>query len=208
MSSGHGASWIVTYSDMITLLMACFIMIITFSSKEQEKFSRKRDSLLSFGESEGLAGPAQNGLDHDSVIWRVRPPQAHIGTTGSEMPPLHDDPGLEATPEILKGLEASTDNTLKDSYTLRLPLALLFESNGQLSSSAPPLLHAMSIHVRHLPYDLQIAVDDPANTAKAIMLGQYLFQHEMLHPGRLGVGLHQPPEPWNPSVWFSYARRP
>ncbi|HZU38297.1 MAG TPA: flagellar motor protein MotB [Gemmataceae bacterium] len=206
--SGHGAGWIVTYSDMITLLMACFIMIITFSSKESEKYGRNRDALLSFGSSKGMAGPAHDGLDHDSVIWRVRPPLAHIGTSGSEMPPLHDDPGLEASQEILKSLQKSSDKTLKDSYTLRIPQSLLFEPNGHLSSSAPALLHALALNVRHLPYDVQIEVGDPADTDKAVTLCEYLFQHEMLHPGRLGVGLHRPADSWDPAVWVSYASRP
>lgn len=206
--SGHGSSWIVTYSDMITLLMACFIMIITFSSKESEKFSRKRDSLLSMDGAEGLVERAKPGLDHDSVIWRVRPPLAHLGERGSEMPPLHDDPSLEATREVLRSLDVASDKTLKDSYTIRIPVAMLFEANGRLSPAAEPLLHSLAVRLRHLPYDLMVEVGDPADNAKAITVCGYLFRNEMLHPGRLGVGLHQPAEPWNPCVWFSCARRP
>src|SRR5262249_21869858 len=83
---GHGGGWIVTYSDMITLLMACFIMIITFSTKEKEGYSRKRDSLIGGGGGTGLAGPSGQGRDRDAVVWLMHPLLARLAETGSELP--------------------------------------------------------------------------------------------------------------------------
>ena len=60
---GHGASWIVTYSDMITLLMTLFIVIVTFGTKQQDKYSKKNDSVVGGKGGLGAAGPATQGAD-------------------------------------------------------------------------------------------------------------------------------------------------
>lgn len=47
---GHGSSerWLLTYSDMITLLLALFIMLYTMSSVDTEKFKALASSLSAF----------------------------------------------------------------------------------------------------------------------------------------------------------------
>src|SRR5690242_8089265 len=139
---GHSCKWIVTYSDMITLLMACFIMIITFSSKEKENFAKKQDSLIGGTGGVGVAGPLKQGADSD--LWRMRPPLARQTQVGSEMPPQYSDPAFQSTGELLRGLEGSALGTLADSYSLRIPLRLLFQKDTELSPSGRQLLHAVA----------------------------------------------------------------
>lgn len=209
MSSGHGcAAWIVTYSDMVTLLMACFIMVITFASKEPEKFSKKRDSVMGGEGGSGSAGEGKQTLDHDTIVWRERPRTARLGEGGSEMPSLHSDPMLETTEDILRRLELPTLGTLADSFTVRLPAALLFRSDGKLSESGLSLTHAIAQKVRQLPYDILVEVDDSQYASRAVTLCQRLMLQEQIYPGRLGVGVRQVAQPWNASVWLTYVRQP
>src|SRR5271170_2887306 len=117
-SGGGHAGLIVTYSDMITLLMACFIMIITFASKEPEKYGQKKDSLVGGEGGNGVIGTPSKSDNNDSVIWRERPGISRTGKGISEMPTLYSDPDMPTTTEILNALELPLVGKLKDSFDI------------------------------------------------------------------------------------------
>ena len=206
-SGGH-SSWIVTYSDMITLLMACFIMIITFASKEPEKYGQKKDSLVGGEGGNGVVGTAKKSDNNDSVIWREKPGISRTGKGISEMPSLYSDPEMPTTAEILRALDVPLVGKLKDSFDIRLPLAMLFGTDGKLSSSATELMHAFGRHLRMLPYNLQIQVDDPKRVSQAMDLAQFLMLKESVHPSRLAVGTRTTSESWKGSVWLTCTPQP
>ena len=204
---GHGGTWIGTYCDMITLLIACFIMIITFASKEKDKMSKHNGSIAEGPGGKGVAGQAHKGDERDSLFWRVPPPN-RVTTEGSEVAPLYGDVPLEQTADLLRRLEADRSRTLADSYQLQIPLRLLFTPRGDLSPRGTQLLQAIGRTLRPLPFDLHCQVDDARHLPRAIDLAFSFAQKEGVHPGRLGVGVCGSAEPWKESVWFTFARRP
>jgi chemotaxis protein MotB len=207
---GHGGSWLITYCDMITLLITFFICIVTFASRENgaHQHPRKRDSLLYGPGGSGIAGGKQSSMNHDSVIWRQLPVCALPERKGSEMPPLYSDPEMEATSTALTALEGPMFGTLADSYSMRTPLSLLFTDDGKLTPSGVELLGVVASSLRRLPYDIYLQVDDPKYLPRAVTAAQHLVNHEGLAPFRIGVGVRISPEPWNPSLWFLYSQRP
>ncbi len=189
---GHSCRWIVTYSDMITLLMACFIMIITFSSKEPEKYSKRRDSLAGGVGGSGSAGPEREALERDAVAWRIRPPKARLTDNGSEMPPLYSDPAEAVTAaEALHALESPAPGSLRNSYTLGMPIGLVFTPDGAVSPAGARLARALAHTVWPLPYDVHVRVDDRRDLPRAVRLVQYLVRQEGIFPGRLGAGVSE-----------------
>jgi len=42
---GHGAPWVVSFADLMSLLMAFFVMLLSFSTQEQEKLTQATGSL-------------------------------------------------------------------------------------------------------------------------------------------------------------------
>jgi hypothetical protein len=205
---GHGGSWIVTYSDMITLLMALFICIITFSSKEPEKYGKKRDSVLHGLGGDGSAGQTASGLDKDGYVWRQRPLSARLGLPGSEMPPTYSDPSQEATAEVLRSLEGPTLGRLGDRFALEASLDSLFESDKRLSPSGKLLLQALGRSLRSLPYEIYFEMSDARYVAQGVVMAQFVVENAAIHPSRLGVGIRAGGEPWRGSVAMVLARRP
>jgi len=65
-NSGDIPAWFMTYSDVITLLMTFFILLMTFSTTEPENFGRMQVVMFGGGNSSGVArqvGPrASEGL--------------------------------------------------------------------------------------------------------------------------------------------------
>jgi flagellar motor protein MotB len=96
-AGAHGGTWLVTYCDMITLLIAFFIAIITFASQESgnQKYPKMRDSILYGAGGSGVAGSPHQGTDHDAVVWRQFLMAAQ--PAGSKTPPLYTDPSLDKT---------------------------------------------------------------------------------------------------------------
>src|SRR5581483_5300148 len=204
---GHGGSWIITYCDMITLLIACFICIITFASSEKEKYNKKRDSLLFGAGGVGIAGGMAESMELDSMVARQRPLAARLGTQGSEVLPMHDNPGMDAAAEVIRQLEVPIPGTLQDSYSMQLPMRLLLGPDNKVTEVGTGILRSIADNVRHLPYDLYFQVEDPAALTKAVTLTAYLGQRESIPPGRLGIGLRTAANSSADSIWLFFARQ-
>src|SRR5262245_8187400 len=131
---GHGCGWIVTYSDMITLLMTMFIVIVTFGGKEG-KGGKKNDSVIGGKSGTGAAGPSTaKEVDKRAVLTRFAP----LGRTvlrGSENAPMYDDPNNDWSDSVLQALEGPEFGKMSDNYFLRLPLSFLFAAPDRLSPS-------------------------------------------------------------------------
>jgi chemotaxis protein MotB len=192
---GHGGTWLVTYCDMITLLIAFFICIMTFASQENGKEHHRKlhDSLL-YGEGgSGIAGPAHAGPDQDAVVWRQLLLTADLRHSGSRTPPLYSDPALGPTRQVLNLLEqAGNEAVLPEGYALRLPLSLLFGPDRKLTPSGSRLLGVIARNVRWLPYDLLLQVEDAGELSQALAAVGDLTRRHGLAASRVGVGIGAP----------------
>ncbi|MEZ6145736.1 MAG: flagellar motor protein MotB [Planctomycetaceae bacterium] len=69
-------AWFMTYSDVITLLMTFFILLLTFATNEPENFERMQVAMFGGGSATGLAGHNDEAIDRDSLLLRIRPKTA------------------------------------------------------------------------------------------------------------------------------------
>jgi chemotaxis protein MotB len=190
---GHGGRWIVTYSDMITLLMTLFIVIVTFGSREQDRGSKKLDSVVGGMGGTGAAGPTGQGIGRDSVMVRMSP----LGRTvysGSQTPPMYADPANEAAGAALKALKETPLGKLADNFAFHVPFDFMFDSTGKLSASGTTFLRTVASSVRQLPFEIQVRVGNKSRAMAAAKVVQYLFTGASLFPGRLGVAICPPGE--------------
>ena len=87
-SGSHGPAWVVSFADLMALLMAFFVMLLSFSIQDQEKLKQAAGSVQdAFGiiESEMLSAPddphalgeeaagaaAERILQLAVAVWRV-----------------------------------------------------------------------------------------------------------------------------------------
>jgi flagellar motor protein MotB len=206
----HGGSWLITYCDMITLLMACFIMIITFGSKEQDKYSPKKDSVLEGPGGTGWVGVAMRSMDRESIVWRQRPPLGRTSRQGSEQAPSYSQSADVLGAEVLKNL-ANTKKIgdLSDNYDLDMPVETLFNSQGRVSDSGKQLLHAIAGNIRDLPYDMFMEASHTNDLPRLIKINQYLAEQEQMFPGRLAIGFKPTRNQQRaPFISFLFLRQP
>ncbi len=202
---GHGASWIVTYSDMITLLMTLFIVIVTFGTKQQDRSSKKTNSLVGGKGGTGAAGHNSQGADRTAVMLRVTPlgrPVVH----GSEAPPMYSDLPLEPVESVVNALDQTPPGRLSDNYRLRVSATFLFAGEERLSDSGTHALESFAAAVRQLPYDIQIQVNTAGRLPQAARVMQYLFQIAGIHPGRIGIAVRPGRDDGDEAIWIVLVR--
>src|SRR5690554_3110819 len=114
-TSGQVPLWFVTYSDVITLLMTFFILLLTFATSEPEKFEQMQTTMYGSSGARGMLDKARESKDRDSLLVRQRPNSARIAVRGSEMPPIYSDPVLQSLSKGMKSLESEPQHTLTTS---------------------------------------------------------------------------------------------
>jgi len=202
-SGGEGAGmmrWLLTYADMITLLMAFFIMMYSMSVISLDKFERAASSLRSeFGPAPPSAGSGSGG----SGLLPYRAP-----TTGSFVPILDEDvklvedklhdyikqnqlQDLVYTKHEFRGLVISlvSDNLLfpVGEADLRPPALAILDRISELLRDIPNTImiegHTCSlpIHTPRYPSNWELSA------ARACAVVRYLIDRWNIDPVRLAA---------------------
>ena len=128
-------SWFMTYSDVITLLMTFFILLLTFATSEPERFEKIQRSVFGQSGAPGIVGPKVQGVEFDSWAQRVRPRAARIAMKGSEMPPTEQ---INAR-SLGDGLTAPNDDASKietmSSHAFTVKLDSIVDQQSQIHDS-------------------------------------------------------------------------
>ncbi len=180
----------MTYSDVITLLMTFFILLLTFATTEPERFEKSVSSTFSKGAATGTAGAKIDGTINDSWISRMRPPASRIAMRGAEMPPIEKAP---ASITFGAGLKSITDEEEKQneltSHAFEIPIVQVFDSEGELTSGGKLICKMLSNQLQELPFQAAIQFSDPKHSEKLSGMLSYLFDTEKTRPGQVAMSL-------------------
>jgi chemotaxis protein MotB len=99
-AGGHGNDerWLLTYADMITLLMALFIVMWSMSAVNTGKFNELKLSL-----KEAFSGKI---FPHSSAVLTGE--RSIMQPKGSQIEPISPDPPRQITPQITPSIPAAT----------------------------------------------------------------------------------------------------
>ena len=181
-------SWLMTFSDVITLLMTFFILLLTFATNEPEKFERIQVSMFGGGGATGMAAEAVGPLDQDALLLRKRQRSGRITQVGSEMPPIHSDAVYESLSKGIAGLEEHEIRNMSTQHGVVIPWSLFMDSDGEITAVGRQHLKMLAKHMRRQPIDADFLVTDSSQFARAQTMASYLFEAESIQPGRLGIG--------------------
>lgn len=182
-------AWFMTYSDVITLLMTFFILLLTFATNEPEMFERMQDSLFGGGGSTGLAGKMNEAVDNDSMLVRERPPSSRLTMEGSEMPPIHDDPASRGVDRGLAGLDNEEHKDPTISHQIDAPLALLVGADGEIYPRGIQLNQMLSRQLSKDPCHVKFIVSDRNEVSRVMAVSQSLVTEYGVRPGKIGISV-------------------
>jgi flagellar motor protein MotB len=183
-------AWFMTYSDVITLLMTFFILLLTFATTEPERFEKSTSATFAGGSATGRAGEKMKQLDKDSFAARMRPPASRIAVRGAEMPPITRAPADSTWGEGLRSLdeEEQKQNELT-SHQFDVPISSLFDSNNQLTTRGARICAQLSSQLQDLPFRASLQFEEKELAPKVAAMLEHLFYKEMTRPGQLSMTL-------------------
>ena len=192
--------WVMTYADMMSLLLTFFILIVSFSSLQQSKFKQAAQSLQ---EAFGI-------LEHqDSMIEFRNPVYPELRDESVDSAVFYEMQDIEQV--ILEsGLDQEIQVELQEEGVLfRIQAPFLFGSGlADLREEPRTILDELSVLFRKFPYLVRVeghtdslpinSVRFPSNwelsAARAVTVARY-FQGLGLPPERIaatGYGEYQP----------------
>ncbi|MEZ6062796.1 MAG: flagellar motor protein MotB [Planctomycetaceae bacterium] len=188
-SSGEIPAWFMTYSDVITLLMTFFILLLTFASSEPEEFAQFQVVAFGGGGGSGAIGEKDELLDKDAVVLRDRPANARRTTRGAETPPLQTDPAQVSLARGLKSLQETDDLADAERVRMETSLAILRDAGGNPTAQAIQQMRMLSIQMKHLPLNLQFCVGDRNDADFCVDLALSMIENYGVDPGRISVSV-------------------
>jgi chemotaxis protein MotB len=213
MSGGEGGTplWFVSFTDMISLLCTFFIMLMTFSTPETEKFNKASGSIRNAIRS------ASYGITTPGLGGRGQTRQGHSDTQGTttlpENDPIESPPkGLDLMLKKALGEEIETDK-LREGYRIRIAGDTPFDpGSAELSPACRKSLEAIAKATASLPHPIRIeGHTDSASDAsaryptawqlsaeRAAAAARYLARAGPIAPQRISIAAYADTRPARP----------
>lgn len=182
-------AWFMTYSDVITLLMTFFILLLTFATTEPERFEKIQVAMFGGAGSTGIVGDPPDGIEQDSWATRTRPPSARMCLRGSEMPPIHSDPNQTTPSDSIEGLDNNKFDDLADQYTILLDVNKIVSSSGEVFAIGRQQAIMLAKQMFRLPMHVTFEVSSKGSLKRAVEFANYIFKTHDIKPGQMGVRL-------------------
>lgn len=206
-AGAHGGKWLITYCDMVTLLITFFICILTFASKENgsKPYARQRDSLIYGTGGSGAVG--DKSANADAVVWRQVLSSVSLQSNGSSSAPQFSEPQLQGTDKVFDLLDKSGDTILDENFSFHVPLIVLMSDAKTFSPSGQRLLGNIAFGLRQYSFDLIIQIDHPDVFPIAFLLSKKLTDLAGCPPSRTGISLLENGARKRDSVRFMFMAR-
>ena len=183
-------AWFMTYSDVITLLMTFFILLLTFATTEPERFEKVTVSVFGAAGATRVVGHKHDKLDRNAWSQRVRPRAARIAMQGAEMPPIEKELSQKA---VGKGLESISDQASKKdvmkSYAFELPLDKLVTADMRVTRNGMQVASKLSAQLRSLSIHCTLEISDTSLEERVCAFANHLYHVERARPGQIGTGI-------------------
>ena len=152
-------AWMLTYADTVTLLMTFFVMLMSFSTLDQEEYSKVRGAL------QGHLGVIGEGrFNRDGLLLRREMESGRVFMDGYENPPEYDPMSyVEENVRLrMRVQDKKTQNILQYRLTRRgfeihILAGELFEpGSAVMLNEAAHVLDVVGGAVKYLPHRLRI----------------------------------------------------
>lgn len=158
--------WIVTFSDCMTLLLCFFVMLLTFSSFDEQSLQRFGGAFVSDQLRPGIENKPK---PMDSIIEPQQSPDA--APQGSELPTNRQEPETHQAP---RSLNLPGQDTYSDRKIIHIPSSHLFRGSGSdLSAAGRRTLNIMAEFLAQMPCRVVISESTRRWTTKrGIVIGR------------------------------------
>ena len=144
-----GGEWIVTFADLMSLLLCFFVLLLSFSEMDRQKFK-----VLSGSLSQAF------GVQRMKVVWEM-PAGFNIITRDFSKPELIDNMLIERLRRAARGSRSYANVRItKDedaNISIELPSQALFEpGKAELKEESHELLENLLKEIQEVPHDIMV----------------------------------------------------
>ncbi len=213
---GGGERWLLTYADMITLLLALFIILFAISTPNKVKYAQLARAMSGgFGGTSAINVPTSGSAGASNTV----------STTTSKTPGKAKSDSAAQQAQAVKSLEKIVKEIVKKNGAEQkvhvhmeargLVITLLSDSANYSSGSAAltpqtlALLHQISGFLNHITNDIRVegntdnipiaTAEYPSNwelsSARAVVVTRFLIDQEHVDGRRLSAVGHGPYKP-------------
>jgi flagellar motor protein MotB len=182
----------MTYSDVITLLMTFFILLLTFASNEPEQFERMKVSLFGAGGGTGVSRRTQTAGDRESIVHRLRTPASRQTTRGSEVSILED--GLSPDRAGWEALLETHPLANSQRIVLLIRHSDWWTTRGDLTPIGEFQWKQIARQLKLHPWEVTVRLSDTDQSAAVISTLLNVLQVHGLASDRISLG-HEPALP-------------
>jgi chemotaxis protein MotB len=150
--SGGAPAWMVTFSDLVTLLLTFFVLLLSMANMEEVKFAEASASIRSAFGAHSLPAPSEF-----SIPIIPSPPISKFSPIQNEMAAkvykrIQSQLKSDAIPEDIELIKKGDDTII-----LRVNESILFQKGtATVSPTAYPILRKLADIIRPLPMRLRI----------------------------------------------------
>jgi len=150
-------AWMLTYADTVTLLMTFFVMLLGFSTVDEEDFGRLSGALVGYW---GVAAPTKH--NRDSLESRRNMELGRIHPIGYEIPPDNDpltttERGMRIAVSVVSATNLLEHHLTAQGLEIRLQPGLVFEpGTARIRPENQHLLEVVVEAIRFLPNDIRV----------------------------------------------------
>lgn len=181
-------TWFFTYTDVITLLMTFFVLLLTFATSEPEQFERMQIALFGGGGGTGIAGKSEK-MEKDTVLIRERPRSSRMTSRGSEMPPIHSDASTDSLASGLEGLDERPTVKASDSYAFEMPISLLVNDDDEITSVGAQYLRMFAKRLKSGSHRITFETARDSDIDRCMALCSHLMEAERITPGLIAASV-------------------
>lgn len=182
-------AWFMTYSDVITLLMTFFILLLTFATTEPERFEKVTVNFFGESGATGVSGHEHDHMDKSSWSERVRPRAARIALQGTEIPPIEKEVENGAKGRGLEGVsEAQSQRDVMKSYSMEIPISSLVDGNLRITKQGTEIAAQLAGQLRSLSIHIAFEISSQAKAERICAFAHHLYHVQQARPGQIGVG--------------------
>ena len=160
-------AWMLTYADTVTLLMTFFVLLLGFSTVDEDDFGRLSGALIGYW---GVG--ASSRYNRDSLLSRRNMELGRVHPTGYETPPDNDpltttERGMQIAVSVISATNLLDHRLTARGLEIRLRPGRVFEpGKAEIRPGSRRLLEVAVEAIRFLPNDIRVAASaDRAHVA-------------------------------------------
>ena len=181
--------WFMTYSDVVTLLMTFFILLLTFSTNEPERFERLQVTVFGNGGATGMAGPKPAGLEKDSTVKRIRPKASRMCLRGTEMPPTSEDHNRDTIGKSLAALKEEEKRDMVKEYKVIVKLQDFATLKGKVLAFGENYLRMLGNQLNRYEADVEFVIPSQKQIVAATGCCEFLILKKRILAAKCAVSI-------------------